>query len=392
MTILSYYQRSGSRYWYCKYLNDKGAVVRVSTGEETQEAAIRYIQSLKTNRMGLAIGVDAKFSAILAVYANPETNPRKLAAKMDGTSYGESHAKRASAVAKKIERLLRKDAPELLSKYISKFNKADCYRIKEIIYVSYGNTRNAQETLEMVKTFFSQAETEGRIELSPFRSIRNIKYESKRRIAIPAENLAAIIEHKEMFVTEKAWAFFTILATTGMRKSEVLALETDQFFDSTLTIDRALKSDKISDVGLPKWNLKRVIPLSKTTMNAVKAIWPSEGGKLFNFARSSAYVLFMEARTVAMSLMPEFADDWQQMTPHILRHSINTNLLIEGRESPILVASYLSWNHQTFCEMQQRYTHVYAKDLQSVADCIDKIYKSPKEQKRKIREFKAKRA
>lgn len=73
---------------------------------------------------------------------------------------------------------------------------------------------------------------------------------------------------------------------------------------------------------------------------------------------------------------PEEREIFSEMKSHTLRHSMNTNLLASGLP-PLLVAEYLSWNHQCILDMQQRYTHVYAEAMRPVADRIDELYCLP---------------
>ena len=65
-------------------------------------------------------------------------------------------------------------------------------------------------------------------------------------------------------------------------------------------------------------------------------------------------------------------------TAHILRHSLNTNLLAND-VSPVMTAYYLAWQHQALIDMQQRYTHLQAMKLKSVADNIDIMFPIPED-------------
>ena len=62
-----------------------------------------------------------------------------------------------------------------------------------------------------------------------------------------------------------------------------------------------------------------------------------------------------------------------QLTAHKLRHSLNTNLMLAGA-NPLLVRTYLSWEHQGSNAVQAGYTHVYARNLLPVARVIDDMY------------------
>ena len=75
----------------------------------------------------------------------------------------------------------------------------------------------------------------------------------------------------------------------------------------------------------------------------------------------------------------EDEEAFAMLSPHKLRHALNTNLLAEqgveeGKVSENMVAEYLSWEHQDQSKMQRRYTHMVASRLLPVADLISKIY------------------
>jgi len=62
------------------------------------------------------------------------------------------------------------------------------------------------------------------------------------------------------------------------------------------------------------------------------------------------------------------------ITPHSLRHTLNSALLLKG-VSPYLIQKYLGWsNTSSLTRVQEGYTHVKATDLQVVADGIDGLY------------------
>ena len=75
----------------------------------------------------------------------------------------------------------------------------------------------------------------------------------------------------------------------------------------------------------------------------------------------------------------EDEEAFAMLSPHKLRHALNTNLLAdqgieEGKVTENMVAEYLSWEHQDQSRMQRRYTHMVASRLIPVSDLISKIY------------------
>lgn len=341
-------------------------IAKVSEANAIKEV-VKIQERLNCRKMG------ATLKEVISLYENTETNPRYHQAKIDGSHYGTEHASRVSTHAKWLNETLAVEAPKIINKPISEITRLDMKALKEIIVEKKGKCRQAQHILRTLKSFFSQAEEDGLVENSVARGLRDISYKVKIRPAMEASDIATLIAKRDVFTTDEEWAFFTILATTGMRQSEVLAMSSEQLFENTLTINRAIKSSDKDDIGDPKWGVPRVIPLSKITMRAINALTPSSNGRFFNRSRYWGGTTFRKIQYLAIISFPDDKAIWSQMTAHVLRHSMNTNLLVEGM-NPVLVAEYLSWSHQTLIAVQQRYTHIYAKKLQNIADCIDKLY------------------
>ncbi len=76
-------------------------------------------------------------------------------------------------------------------------------------------------------------------------------------------------------------------------------------------------------------------------------------------------IWFNTMRTHAFQLKIERPEAWKELTPHMLRHSLNTNLRLVGFFD-ILVAEYMSCENQGFNAVQEGYTHIYAENLRSI--------------------------
>ena len=365
------YLKSDSKFWYMN-LQDPitGKRVRKSTHETDKIRAMavyeREQRKLDIGRHGAPLG------DLLELYKDPETNPRKRQALLDGSSYGEQYAQSVATHAAFLSQMLQKKAPALFKKDVIDFTTLDIRAVKELIFKTKGQTRTAQYVFRTFKGIFSQAHQDGLVDVNVCQGMKDIRYTEKKRDAIPSDVILKIIRARDSFFNQEVWAFFTVLATTGMRLSEVLALSADQLDGNVLTIDRALKGQGRNDVGTPKWDLTRVIPLSKITMAALSSLKPGYQGRLFHHNRQWGADAFGMIRSVAFIVAPEDKEIWKTASAHVLRHSMNTNLLCAG-ESPLLIAEYLSWEHQTLLDMQQRYTHIYAQNLNAIADRIDSM-------------------
>lgn len=348
-----------------------GRRIRRSTGTSRHEEALRIYRralgDLEGSAGPLTIGV------LLDLYSNPDTNPRYMIAQVEGTRYGADHARSVAGRAKALKHLLSLRAPLYLNKDVADLRKFEVKNIRQIIIDAWGQRRKSQEAFADFKTMLAQCSQDGYMDFSPGRDIRDIPYKAKHKPSFPAEEINRVLALRDVCPDLEKWAFFAIMATTGMRMSEVLALSERQLFKGTLTIDAALKTNSADDIGLPKYDLVRVIPLSKVTLEILSYVTPDRYGRYFHHNRNWGSGAVREVLLVACTTYPEEREFFSRMTSHTLRHSINTNLLASGLP-PLLVAEYLSWNHQCLLDMQQRYTHVYAEALRPIADRIDELY------------------
>lgn len=367
------FKTKNSPYWYIDISHPvTGQRHRYSTKTTDYDEALRILEDEKARLNGLSS--DAKLRDLLKLYEDPETNPRYRQAKVEGRSYGKSYARHVAAYACQIEDLLRRKAPRILTKMVCNITKLDVKAIRELMAEEWGQTRKSQTNFRTLRAMFSQASEDAMIMTSPFNGIKDIHYKSRQTLSYTEDILREMIIHQELWPDHLMWAYFSLLATTGMRRSEALALTRGQLYEGVLTIDRAFK-DVDGEVGLPKWDLTRVIPLSRLTIGILDSI---EGDDERYFPKGQSWVndVIYTARAVGMALYP-INKDIARMTAHSLRHSCHSNLLANGA-SVVLAAEYLSWGHQELSEIQQRYTHIYCEKLQPIADLIDEIY-SPKD-------------
>ena len=187
------------------------------------------------------------------------------------------------------------------------------------------------------------------------------------------------------------YVMFCLLAYTGMRRAEAAALTSGQIRDGIyrgrafhyIEIDRAFKDESWKVVGKPKWDLCRSIPINEWLYNKIKPLIKDD-------AKERLFPTYTQSRFRQMfDRLTENADidsvEWEDkeaflmLSPHKLRHALNTNLLAdqmesEGQVTETMVAEYLSWEHQDQSKMQRRYTHLVASRLLPVSDMIGEIY------------------
>ncbi len=368
------YKREGSDKYYFQYTDKTGKRKQKCTGFSDKDKAGIAANDF-VHRLQNGIDLTTTFLGEIKKYQNINTNPRYLDAKVSGESYGLEYAKKIAISACTVEKVLSQSKHAYLLDWpLYMFLRSDVKDIATVLVQEKGRCRSTQLLFCFVKALFSQAVENGLIQTSPAAMIKDIKYDQKKRSAIPNQSIAWLMAREDLFPSHDAWAFFSILATTGMRRGELLALSSNQIYNGVLTVNRALKSDNVDDVGLPKWNFTRTIPLSDLTMKILQSVKPNKrNGRYFYIHRQRVQYDFMKIKVAAMAADPENRDLWENLSPHVLRHSLNTNLLISGL-SPVLVAEYLSWHHQELLDMQKRYTHLVVQNLKPIATAIDRLY------------------
>lgn len=359
--------------WYTNiYDPTTGRRIRISTHTKDPEKAMQ-VYAAELEKLSYLQGMKT-LKEIFILYQNTETNPRYQQYQIEGRSYSFSYARQITYVAKHLEEILELDGPKLLHKLMKDITRNDVKKIRDAIIREYGVSRTAQFHFRSLKAMFSQAQEDCIIENNPCDGLRGISYKEEKRNAYPEEILSTMIARKELWPDEEHWAFFSVLATTGLRRCEALALSPSQILKGTLTVDRQLGTRK-NETLPPKWGVIRVIPLSKITLRILNGLTVKQE-RFFCHGKSWVDAVFYSARAVANVLFPN-QEGLQEITAHTLRHSLHSNILINGANQ-VLAAEYLSWKHQDLMDTQKRYTHVYAKKLIVIADLIDVLYGSDK--------------
>lgn len=322
------------------------------------------------------IAVYANFSemislgTLLQLYANPDTNPRFQRRKREGGSYSKRYAKYIARHAKYLDSIISKSLPKIYKMPLNDLKARQGLIIRDLLLNELGPCRTSQYIFRSFKAMFSEARQTAIIEINHMEGLPDIRYKEKQRDAVYPEYINLILQAKEYFDEKKQWAYLAILATTGMRRSEVLALNKEQLFNNNLTIDRALISNSADLIGPPKGGVIRIIPLAEITLEAINYIHPDKKGRFFPYGQYWVERTIKSMREIMIGLHPEYKEIWNGITAHVFRHSLNTNLKamsINERK----VDTYMSWEHQSLNEVADRYTHLKARQLIEVAEAID---------------------
>lgn len=374
------YLRKDTGVYYMNLRNPvTGEVMRKTTKTDNYEEAVRIYEKEQQKLDGLCSS--AKLCDIMASYMDESTpNPRRRQAIVDGTSYGDTYAENIARHARQLGELLSRRAPKIYQMDMADITVIHIKTIKELIIKEWGHCRKSQQIFTDLKTYFSQAHEDGIIFASPCVGLADIQYKVSVREAMPIELLQLILGERG-YMNHKMWSFIAIAITTGMRKSEIMALHKEQILDGgkALLVDRAIK-DKHSTIGPTKTDERRILPLSKLAQSIILDITPGIDGKLFPDLDwgNYAHKYNREVRQFLKMKYPELSNVWTAMSCHVFRHSLYSNLICNGANKA-LAEEYLSWTKQNLDAMPANYLHIYARNLTPIAELIDKIY-SPREQ------------
>ena len=391
--------------WYFKYKDDRGRWRTYATHTRSEEEAREIEEVFKGNER---ITVPETVTGLLEMFTVPKRNPDYLDARITGRNYGERHAKEAARNMKDLSELVsvRGGIGRI---QLQKLTRVQCKMAMTKIHEKWGNTDKARKMFSEFKACLTYAADQGWIDSSPAQGMDEIRVEKKQEvIPMTPNDIREILTRPELFrfsrpFTNKReeemmkgrdkedYVMFCLLAYTGMRRAEAAALTSGQIRDGIyrgrafhyIEVDRAFKDESWKVVGKPKWDLCRSIPINEWLYDKIKPLIKED-------AKERLFPTYTQSRFRQMfDRLTENADidsiEWEDkeaflmLSPHKLRHALNTNLLAdqmesEGQVTETMVAEYLSWEHQDQSKMQRRYTHLVASRLLPVSDMIGEIY------------------
>ncbi|MGH4038063.1 MAG: tyrosine-type recombinase/integrase [Sphaerochaeta sp.] len=310
-------------------------------------------------------------------YCSPDLNPKLLDSKETGKCYKPSTIRFMTNTAKNNKKLLSAKGKAFMNCDIKNLSRIDIIAIRKIIFNAFGRTRKSQMMFDQIKQYINFAFQTGKINSNPSDRIPSITYTPIVKPSIHPNLITLVINSKHFFPSTLAWAYFTIAATTGMRRSEIMGMNFEKIIHKEnqyyYLIDQQWEQYSKGYV-LPKMNKIRQIPLANITMIAIKTIGIKPKGRLFDKKWSWVDIIFQQLRLILIAQYPDM-EKIKKLSSHVLRHSINTNLIIAGTDKD-LIQKYLGWSREREYSTQVLYTHYGARDLIPVSKMIDKIYSS----------------
>jgi integrase len=238
--------------------------------------------------------------------------------------------------------------------------------------------------MNAVKTVFGEAVINRDIPYNPCVGIVRLgsNYDNPRG-AFSIDELRILLRQENWNNTE-AWNCFRLVAVTGMRCGEVLALPWGCVSEQELAIVNNWKD--IAEKGEPKGNKPRTVPISRSAWCII-----SEHKATRNTMLDDDDLIFCDPETgrrhsaqwwkknfdsaMKKSKLPLYDSDGHKRTPHSLRHTLNTLLLMQGA-SPIIIREYLGWSEDSnkLTKVQRGYTHFSVTDMKGLVDTIDRVF------------------
>ena len=371
VTLIAYGKKSRSkkRIYYARWIGPSGKEVRRSTRATNEREALEWIQE---NLVTLS-----SETARLRDYL-----PRALKDHLE-----QSKRTRGKPVSAVHERNLHND----LKRYVLQ----DALASTRLVAVKRGDieafmlrlskkvtSQTANRVLKLLKLLLKHAVENGDINRDPTLSIKYTRTDEKQRTKWTRKELLDLFpadpwKTKNFFPWPDAQSYTAgvLLATTGMRRGEIIALEWDAVIldddPPMLHVKSAVKGDR--EIGLPKWDKTRMTPIfsrwtfgddravvalrnwQKTKMRSMKYVFHHNGE---HWAPEWVNHIFKTAMTTAR-LNRDRGAGKRMLDVHSLRHTINSLLLDHGIP-PETVRQYIGHSSEN---TQRRYTHI---DMESI--------------------------
>ncbi|MBL1227928.1 site-specific integrase [Enterococcus sp. BWB1-3] len=228
------------------------------------------------------------------------------------------------------------------------------------------------------------------IENNPMRKtlLPRKKEQEEKRKYYSKEELKALLDAFKDFGNMKQYTFFRLLAYTGMRKSEVLALQWKDIdmFNKELHVNKTLAVDEHNKVIIqtPKTKAsKRTISLDDRTiaiLNNWRVHQKEDYFKLgYNTSSEEQHVFTSKKNTL---YMPNTVNDWLRyilkkydlpvITPHGFRHTHISLLLEDGRPIKVVQQRAGHENSKVTMDIYAHITNNAPKDVgQSFANLME---------------------
>jgi len=366
-------KRKKSTYWYFYYWKGSKRIMK-STGNTVKWKAEQYIEEYLDGLRKPKTSTKAEFP--FKEYAAPffiwDKCPHVQRLIEDGRSIGIKHVKESRDRLDKyvfndpfaeiqFNQITRGDLLDLRSKLLSKLG-----------------TNTVNKIMKSIKTIFSEALYREDIQHNPAAQIGNVKYGEEETGIFTMEEIIDLFP-PDSFVPWKDiydYTCFLLAATTGMRRSEILALKWKNisFDKSFINILEAWKDR--DEIGKPKWNKTRIVPISNRTKESLLKLREESHTKedddlVFCYANGQRFGgTWWQKRFRNAMDRAKIDYEKRHLKPHSFRHTLNT-LLRNAGQDPAKIRAALGWSREA---IQENYTHWQIEHLKDQATIVENIF------------------
>jgi len=356
--------------WYYAYWDGDKRLAK-STGKTTKLEAEIYARE---NMLKLIKPTGQK---TLREYADKyfiwETCPHAKRLINEGKSITRNHVRIARL---RMQKHLFSD--KIVQKKLNDITRADIIDYRSRL-IEKSSVSTANKVISILKTIIKEAYFREEINSDPTIGIGRMKYQPIQIDIFTPDELSLLFPRNNLgpWVNIQDYTCFLLAATTGMRRSEILALQWKHidFQNSYISIERAWKSK--DEIGPPKWNNKRTVPISDFVITQLLALknfslhcQPEDlvfcydsGSRIGNTWWNKHFKKALEKSTIN-------TED-RNLRPHSFRHTLNT-LLRDAGEDPAKIRASLGWTNE---RTQDNYTHWSIEHLRKQAELINQVFK-----------------
>lgn len=357
------FPRNGVMYFW--YYDNAGKRRAKSTGKKTKKEARKVIKKF------LAEQESEETIVSLGEYAQPFFTDNCPHLNRQSRTFSPAHISKSRAWLEN----------HILTDPIADIRMCDMRRKDVIDFLirkrgELGDKKNTlQKVLITLKTILSEAENREDILRNPGRKV-TADYQKETKDVFTLQELQLLFKNRPgIWKDDIGYFVFYLAAAMGLRSGEVRALSWEQIdlAAGTVEINQAWKDEYT--LGFPKWDKIRKIPVGKNVLSILKEINELSGnsGLLFQTKRGHLGYTWWRKRWVAAITKSKIDQTGKTLTPHSLRHTLNTLLLQAGIDN-FLVQQYLGWTSKDGMTKTQRgYSHLPVDRLKTVSRKIEKF-------------------
>jgi len=363
------FRRSGRDNLYVQFRNLRTGKLGAarSSGKTSEAAAIRWAKGQLKAIVEAEAGRPTS-SWTVGAWAKPFFGDKCLylsRKKIEGETFSTHYC---TWNTKYIEKYILPD--DMASIALCDLRRSDVLAWRKRMVDSYGSTRTIQRVLQVFKIILNEAVYQEIIEYSPASKVSMPVCAKHERTAISLEALGKLLK-PDLYAEPRHWMGTIMAAFTGMRASEIRALEwTALDFDRRLILVTQAFKDQTSRLGPPKNGKARVAPMSEGLAKLLLEWKPRCESDKWVFGFSENRPLGYKEWNYAVKKAAKAAG-CEGATLHYLRHTLNTYLRGAGVDDVKLQASF-GWSGPG---IQGNYSHAEHYDYKDQSAAIDRIIK-----------------